>query len=169
MGQGDQGRRHARGMKKNLTGFFLAAAAMLLPPALHAQVFECVNARGAREFAQVCPPGTVRQRQIGRSDEAPASAPVPAAEPKSPALQEIEFRKRAQERQDAEAKAAEERSKKEDAERNCNQARSQLRALQDGQRMQRVDPDTGERVVLGDEDRAADAARQQALVEQWCK
>jgi hypothetical protein len=154
-------------MKKNLSGFFLAAAPLLLPPALHAQVFECIDARGAREFAQVCPLGTVRQRQLGRSDEAPA--PAPAAESKSPALQEIEFRKRAQERQEAEAKAAEERSKKEDAERNCNQARAQLRGLQDGQRMQRVDPDTGERVVLGDEDRAADAARQQALVEQWCK
>ncbi len=167
MGQGDQGRRHPLGMRKNLRGLLFAAFAILLPPALHAQVFECVNARGAREFAQVCPPGTVRQRQVGRSDEAPAAAP--AAEPKSPALLEIEFRKRAQERQDAEARAADERSKKEDAERNCNQARSQLRALQDGQRMQRVDPDTGERVVLGDEDRAADAARQQALVEQWCK
>ena len=68
-----------------------------------------------------------------------------------------------------EAKAAEERGKKEDAERNCSQARSQLRALQDGQRMQRTDPDTGERTVLGDDDRAADIARQQSLVEQWCK
>ena len=69
----------------------------------------------------------------------------------------------------AEAKAAEERGKKEDAERNCSQARSQLRALQDGQRMQRTDPDTGERTVLGDDDRAADIARQQSLIEQWCK
>ena len=69
----------------------------------------------------------------------------------------------------APAKAAEERGKKEDAERNCNQARSQLRALQDGQRMQRTDPDTGERTVLGDDDRAADIARQQSLIEQWCK
>jgi len=167
MGQSDQGRRHPFGMKKSLSGFFLGAALTLPPQVLHAQIFECVNARGAREFAQVCPPGTVRQRQVGRGDEAPA--PAPAAEPKSPALQEIEFRKRAQERQEAEARAAGERSKKEDAERNCNQARSQLRALQDGQRLQRVDPDTGERVVLGDDDRAADAARQQALVEQWCK
>ena len=168
MGQGDQGRRHPFGMMNGRSGLLFAAAA-LLSTAPHAQVFECVDARGAREFAQVCPPGTVRQRQLGRADEASATAPAPAAEPKSPALQEIEFRKRLQERQDAEAKAAEECGKKEDAERNCNQARSQLRALQDGQRMQRTDPDTGERTVLGDDDRAADIARQQSLIEQWCK
>ena len=35
--------------------------------------------------------------------------------------------------------------------------------------MQRLDPDTGERINLGDTERAADAERQQALIEQWCK
>lgn len=141
------------------------AALCLLPAAAPAQIYECVNARGAREFAQICPPGTVRQRQVTRSDEPPQAAP----EAKSAAQQDAEFRKRLQERQDAEAKAAENRAKAEEAERNCTQARAQMKALLEGQRMQRIDPDTGERINLGDEERAADAARQQKLVELWCK
>ena len=140
------------------------AVLCLLPAAAQAQIYECVNARGAREFAQVCPAGTVRQRQLTRSD-----VPPPPPDTKSAAQQDAEFRKRLQERQDAEAKAAENRSKTEEAERNCTQARTQLKALLEGQRMQRIDPDTGERINLGDEERAADAARQQKLVEQWCQ
>jgi hypothetical protein len=144
----------------------LLLAAALWPGSASAQIYECIDARGAREFAQVCSPGTVRQRQVSRDDDAtPAAAP----ETKSTAQQEIEFKKRLQERQDAEAKAAADRAKAEEAERNCAQARVQLKALLEGQRMQRLDPVTGDRVNLGDEERAADAARQQKLVEQWCK
>ena len=67
------------------------------------------------------------------------------------------------------AKAAEESAKKEEAVRNCTQARAQMKALLEGQRMSRIDPDTGERINLGDAERAADAERQRALIEQWCK
>jgi hypothetical protein len=145
----------------------LLLAVALWPAAAAAQIYECIDARGAREFAQVCSPGTVRQRQISRDDDPPP--PPPAAESRSTAQQEIEFKKRLQERQDAEAKAAADRARAEEAERNCAQARVQLKALLEGQRMQRLDPVTGDRVNLGDEERAADAARQQKLVEQWCK
>ena len=48
---------------------------------------------------------------------------------KSPAQQDVEFKKRLQERQEAEAKANEERAKKEEAERNCTQARAQTSPL----------------------------------------
>ena len=44
-----------------------------------------------------------------------------------------------------------------------------MKALLEGQRMSRIDPDTGERINLGDTERAADAERQRALVEKWCK
>jgi hypothetical protein len=141
------------------------AALCLLPAVAQAQIYECVSARGAREFAQVCPAGTVRQRLVTRSDV----PPPPPPDTKSAAQLDAEFRKRLQARQDAEAKAAENRGKTEEAERNCTQARTQLKALLEGQRMQRIDPDTGERINLGDEERAADAARQQKLVEQWCQ
>ena len=143
----------------------LLAVSLLLSAAATAQVFECTDARGAREYANVCPSGTVKQRALTRADD----APPPPSESKSTAQQDAEFRKRQQERQEAEAKATEERGKSDEAERNCSNARLQLRGLQEGQRMQRIDPDTGERINLGDEDRAVEAERQQQLVAQWCK
>jgi hypothetical protein len=149
----------------HICGALLFAATALYPATVQAQIFECTDARGAREYAQVCPPGTVRQRQLQRPDEPPTAAP----EAKSTAIEDIEFKKRLQERQDAAAKAAEDRAKSEEAERNCTQARAQLKALVEGQRMQRIDPATGDRINLGDDERAADAARQRALADQWCK
>jgi hypothetical protein len=47
-------------------------------------------------------------------------------------------------------------------------ARGQLKALLEGQRMQRTDPDSGARINLGDDERAADAERQKTLIAQWC-
>lgn len=145
-----------------------------------AQVFECTNARGVKEFAQFCPPGTVQQRQIGKSGATVGietqAAPAPAdaetgaapAAPK-PVDAEAEFRKRMTERQQAEAKAEKERAQAEEAEQNCLQARSQLQALQDGQRISRFDPATGERIMLGDDDRAEEIERQRGTVDRWCK
>lgn len=146
-------------------GMLVLAAPALWAQAAAAQVFECVDARGAREYAQVCPAGTVRQRQLQRGDD----VPPPPAEGKSAAQLDAEFRQRQAEREAAAAKAAEERTQRETAERNCLQARAQLKALNEGQRMQRIDPVTGERIFLGDAERAADAVQQQKLIDQWCK
>jgi hypothetical protein len=146
----------------------IMVAALLLSAAAEAQIYECFGPRGAREFAQVCPPGTLRQRQVSRGDEPSASAPQ-APQTKSAVQQEIEFKKRLQERADAEAKANEERTKTEEAARNCAQARMQLKAMLEGQRMTRMDPDTGERVNFGDDERAAESERQRDLIAQWCK
>lgn len=135
-----------------------------------AQVFECTNDKGVKEFAQFCPPGTVQQRQIGReADSGGGSARPAGAEPKSLQVQEVEFRKRLLERQEAEAKAAQEKAQAEEYERNCVEARAQLKLVQDGQRMLRFDPATGERVQFGDAERADEADRQRKAVEQWCK
>lgn len=161
MGQGHQTGGNPLGMKAAVCA---AAAATLLCGAAQAQIYECIDARGAREFAQVCPAGTVRQREVVRAEE-----PSPAGNTKSTAQQDAEFRKRQLERQESAAKVAEDSAKKDEAERNCTQARATLKGLVEGQRMLRVDPDTGERIFLGDEDRAAEAERQRAVVEQWCK
>ena len=165
MGQSDQGRRYPDGMKKQFFTNTVWVMTTLLCGAAQAQIYECIDARGAREFAQICPVGTVRQREVVRADEPPA----PATDTKSTMQQDAEFRKRLQERQDSAAKAAEESAKKDEAARNCMQARAQLKALVEGQRMQRINPDTGERIFLGDDERAADSERQRALIEQWCK
>jgi hypothetical protein len=146
---------------------FVAAALIAAGGAAAAStpIYECTDARGAREYTQACPAGTVSQRQVLRAEDVPSGVP----ETKSPALQDAEFRKRQQERQDAEAKAAADSAQAEVAERNCTQARAQLKALLEGQRMQRIEPETGARINISDEERAVDAARQQSLVDQWCK
>ena len=146
-----------------------ALALMTLAISAAAQIYECTNARGGKEYAQHCPPGTVKQREVVRTEDTAAPAAGGSAPPKSLNQQDFEFRKRLLESQEAEAKAAEEKTKIEAAERNCIDARSTLKALQDGQRISRMDPDTGERVVFGDEERAAETERQLKLVEQWCR
>ena len=145
----------------------------MLALAAAAQVFECTGARGVKEFAQFCPPGTVQQRQIGKESDGSGGAANPAgaggAAPKSVQVQEVEFRKRLLERQEAEVKAAQEKAQADEYERNCIEARAQLKVVQDGQRMARFDPVTGERVEFGDDERTNEAERQRKAITQWCK
>jgi len=147
----------------------VAIALMTLATVAAAQIYECTDAKGAKEYAQSCPPGTVKQRQVVEGGSAGAPAAGGAAGPKTIDQQEIEFRKRLLERQEAEAKEAQEKAKAGEAERNCNAVRSTLKALQEGQRMSRMDPDSGEIIRFGDEERAAETERQLKQFEVWCK
>ena len=148
----------------------IACAAMLAAGAASGQIFECVDAKGNKEFAQFCSPGTVKATPLrdtlpatSGSDAAPAAAAPTLSE------QEIAFRKRELERKEAEAKAEKEKTEAEEAQRNCNIALSRLRALQDGQRINRFDPKTGELYVVGDDTRPAEVAAAQKTADTWCK
>jgi hypothetical protein len=163
-------------MKRLLTG----CALLLTAGAAGAQVMECYDAKGTKTIAQFCPSGTVKENKLmkGGAGPGPATAPSTPAAPagtasapakgKTLAEQDAEFKKRTLERQDAEKKSEKEKSDAKDVERNCLDARSQLRALQDGQRISRTDPKTGERTVLEDKDRAAEIATAQRSADQWC-
>lgn len=146
----------------------MLGAAALAAGAASAQVYECIDAKGVREYAQFCRPGTVQQRQVLR-ESAGGGAGAPGAAPKSIETQEVEFRKRLLERQEADTKATQDKAQADEAERNCTEARSQLKALEDGQRMTRIDPVTGERVNFGDEEYAEEIARQRKAAADWCK
>ena len=147
----------------------VAIALMALATVAAAQIYECTNAKGGKEYAQSCPPGTIKQRQVVEGGATGAPAAGAAGQPKAIDQQEIEFRKRLLERQEAEAKEAQEKARAEEAERNCSAVRSTLKALQEGQRMSRVDPDSGEIIRFGDEERAAETERQLKQIERWCK
>ena len=135
-----------------------------------AQVFECTNAGGVKQYAQACPAGTVQQRQVIKGGEPAPNATSPAiAAPKSLEMQEAEYRLRLKERQEKEAQAAEDKLRADEAEANCLEARTQLQAVQSGQRMQRFDPATGERIVYSDDDRVEAIERQRKAVGVWCK
>jgi hypothetical protein len=151
-------------MKRLLMG----CAAMLVTQAAMGQIMECVDAKGKKEYAQFCPAGTVNERLL-RKGGTSASGSGAATSAKSLAERDAEFKKRSLERQEAEAKTEKENAEREDAERNCNNARSALKQLQDGLRIRRIDPDTGEFSFLEDTDRPAEIEKAQKAVDNWCK
>jgi hypothetical protein len=151
-------------MKRLLVG----CAAMLATQAALGQIMECVDAKGNKVITQFCPPGTVKETQL-RKDGAGTAASSPATSSKSLAERDAEFKKRSLERREAEAKSEKEKSESKDAERNCDSARAQLKQLQDGHRISRIDPNTGERSFLEDQDRPAEIERAQKGVDGWCK
>jgi hypothetical protein len=149
----------------------MGCAAMLLAGAAAGQIMECVDAKGNKEYAQTCPPGTAKETRLMKSGAGAASSGAGSAAPagKSLAEREAEFKKRNLERQEAETKAAKQKSDAKDTDRGCNDARAQLRSLQEGQRISRVDPNTGERSFLEDKDRPGEIANAQKAVDNWCK
>jgi Domain of unknown function (DUF4124) len=98
--------------------------------------------------------------------KATTSATAPAA-PKSIAEQEMEFRKRQQERADAEKKAQDEQTKLAAKAADCERAKGYLRAVEGGERITRTDA-AGNREFLDDAQRAAEAERTRKLVQATC-
>lgn len=147
----------------------IASIVLLAPLAAHAQLLKCVSQDGAVEYAAQCPPGTKElQTGIRNTPSAPSGGSA-APQQKSLAEREAEFRKRrveaAESSKKAEAKAAEEAQRR-DA---CDRARIYLQSLQEGQRISRIDPKTGERVYLEDPERPAEIGRAQAAVSSNCR
>ena len=137
--------------------------AMLAASMAYAQIYECSNARGLKQYAQFCPAGTVNQRLVFTGGPVTAAGGSGSLE-----LQAAQFRRRAQEREEAEAKAEKARSEAVYALHNCIEARGRLRGLEEGQRFSREDAITGERIQFSDEERLADVRRQRTTAEQWC-
>jgi hypothetical protein len=114
-----------------------------------------------------------RPSQVVARRAAAASAPqayasaVAAAPPKNPLETEVEARKRkAEEEQKAKKKAFEESNAHARAE-NCTRARSQLRSLEDGMRLARVN-ERGEREILDDKGRVAEMQRARQIIASDC-
>ena len=98
-----------------------------------------------------------------------ASAASAVASPPAPRASEPELearRRRAEQEEAARRRAGEERQALVRAD-NCARARGQLRALEDGTRMARIN-ERGEREILDDQARAAEAQRAQAVVAADC-
>ena len=129
---------------------------------------ECVDAKGNKSIAQFCPPGTVKENQLMKGGTS-TSGSASGTGSKSLAERDAEFKKRSLERREAESKAEKEKSENKDAERNCDSARAQVKQLQDGMRISRIDPNTGERSFLEDKDRPAEIERAQKAADAWCK
>jgi hypothetical protein len=139
-----------------------------------AQISKCVDRSGkVVGYANECPAGTRSDAMEIRSSPAPAPAATPAggaaAQPKSLAERDADFRKRQIEKEEATAKADKKSAESEQQKRACEQAQGYLKALQSGQRVARVDPKTGERAFLSDADYPKELAEAQRSVASNCK
>ncbi|ATE60406.1 DUF4124 domain-containing protein [Thauera sinica] len=151
---------------------FLAA----LPAA--AQIYNWKDKDGRAVYSDLPPPsGEVKVLQPGRTPPpaVPANGAAPpsagtasdTAKPKSVADRDLEFRQRRTAEAETQAKAEKEAATETERERFCQQARSQLSALQSGQRVARPNA-AGEREFLDDAARAQEAARLQQQIDQHC-
>jgi hypothetical protein len=137
---------------------------------------------GRLVFSDRPPPSGVKSEHIVRQPAAqPAPLPAssdadgakagtkaePKAGPKTIADREMEFRKRQQERAEAEKKQAEEQAQAARKAQDCERARGYLRSLEEGHRIARTDAQ-GNREVLDDAQRAAEIQRMRDVVARSC-
>ncbi len=145
--------------------FLLITAIALLPTMAHAQVMKCMGAGGRIEFAAVCPPGTKAENTGIRN----APGATSAAPGKSLTERDAEFRKRRMESDQAEKKSESKAVDDADRKQNCASAQAYLTNLQAGGRVGKTNPQTGERVFLEEENRAAEIVRAKKAVATNCK
>jgi hypothetical protein len=149
---------------------FVAVCAFAFAATAAAQQYKWVDKDGRVLYGDI-PPAGVKATPL-RAPSAPNAAPAArdargAKDPTSPAEQEAAFRKRLQERQEAEEKAAKERADAEAKRLNCEQAQASLRTLQSGERIAVTNP-AGEREFINDAQRAAETQRVQRAMKEWC-
>ncbi|MFV0664148.1 DUF4124 domain-containing protein [Denitromonas sp.] len=138
------------------------------------QVYEWTDANGKRHFSDT-PPAGIDAKPTGIR----TSAPKPSAQPAGGAAQSTadapttwaeknaDFAKRKAEQADAAAKANEEAEQARRKKEACEQATTQLKLLESGGRVQRMNS-AGEREVLDDAGRAEEIARTRDIMNQVC-
>ncbi len=131
------------------------------------------GANGQIQYSDLPPPPGVAEKDILSRPSATASraaaAPAASAPPLAPKGVDSELdakRKKAEQEEAAKAKAEEQRVAAAKAE-NCRRARDQIRTLESGMRMARVN-DKGEREVLDDKMRAEEMKRARDLANSDC-
>lgn len=163
--------------------FLLGVGLALCAAAANAQQYKWKDSRGRTVYGDI-PPAGVKATPLQGAPTPPPPAPTagkPGAatetaktagakpsKPLTPAEQEMEFRRRVKEAQEAAAKKAKEDKAERDRLQNCELAREQERTLASGQRVARVD-EKGERYYVNDAQRAQELAKARENVSQWCK
>jgi len=152
-----------------------ALAAFAFTAAAYGQAYKWVDKDGKVRYGDVPPPGVQAQRLKAPSGPPAAPPAAAAAEPKKenkPDAKELTpeaaFRKRQQERQEADQKAEKERAEAAMKQQNCANAQTYLRTLQSGQRITSTDA-AGERVYMEDDQRQRGIEQAQRSVSEWCK
>ena len=134
----------------------------LVVPAV-GQVYKWVDEKGVTHYGERPPQGK-KSQEVEQRLASPGSTPEKAAQP-GWKEQDLEFRKRR-----IEAEQAETKNKQREASQRqtCNQARDQLVQMKSARRLYRLD-DKGERVYQSDDERSASVARLEQLVSEHCR
>jgi hypothetical protein len=162
----------------------LLTAALSAAMHAHAQVYKCVDAKGKTVYSQVpCPSGAsatvLGTKPPAARVEAPAKDAAAKGDPSKPAAkdpskpataaeQDQDFRKRQEERAEAEKKATAQAAETQRKQEECRRAREQVAQYDMGGRIARMD-DKGERYFLDDSQVAQEKAKWQAQADQACR
>jgi hypothetical protein len=149
----------------------LALAALLLPAAAIAQIYQWKDAAGKVHYSDQPPPSAMKQERtfVPRGMTPAPAAPASEAPPASPyEEQDTAFRQRQAEQNEANAKREQEDSEAAERRRNCDIARGNLRNLQIGGRQVRFDPKTGDRAFLSDDEITQATRDAQRAMDEWC-
>ncbi len=163
----------------------LLAVAFALP--VSAQIYQWKDENGRTHYSDTPPPsGPVKTLRGAAPQQHAPSAPTSAAEPAAVAPEtaasaagepvtdpaasdpEAQFRARRAAAAEAEQQAKVEAEKNAERERFCSQARNQLRGLQSGQRIARMNA-AGEREFLSDAEREEEISRLQRQLAENCQ
>lgn len=147
------------------------ASLLVAATAAHAGITQWVDAEGKVHFSDQPAPPTAKSKKtldIKTRPGASTATPDDKSGAKSLAERDLESRKRRVEAEEAAAKQSKEQEEAKQRKENCAQARNQLRALQDGQRISKYD-EKGERAFLEDSDRPKAIQDAQQAVDSWCK
>jgi hypothetical protein len=161
----------------------LAGSALMLCATVSYAQYVWVDANGTKQFSDRPPPPGIPAKNIikqpggaasskaANTDLAPAAAPLPAgADDKTPpslADREAEYRKRVKAKEEADKKAGTAAAAKANKKAACEGARAYKRSLDQGTRVTTTDKN-GERSVMDDAQRAAEAARANKTIAEAC-
>jgi hypothetical protein len=155
----------------------LALGVLLALPAAAQWAWRDEN--GRLVYSDRAPPPSVKAEQIVRQPATPGAVAAPAARTSGPppassaattslAERELESRRRQQEAEQAAKKAEQQQAHNSQVAAECDRSRGYLRALEDGIRVVRTDPQ-GNREYLTDEQRAAEIKRTREAIDKLCK
>lgn len=134
------------------------------------EIYSWKDSAGRVHYSDM-PPAEAKVRTLRKAPLAPEKAAAPAdGRPAAPSLaeRELAFKKRRASTAEAEEKANNERTATDARQKECSEAKAQLLAMQDGQRVARF-AENGERVVMDDAEHEAEVERLSKYVARNCK
>lgn len=149
---------------------FAAIAILLATATVAAQVYKWVDKDGKVQYSDSPPPASATKTEAKKVDIGPAvsgNSNAPAAAP-SLADRNKDFEKRQKEAADKNKKAEEAAKNAAIEEENCKSAKAALRDFE-SERPLRRSSESGESVIISDEERQASLARAKAAVASSCK